>query len=171
MTVLIWKHFLSLIPLKIGHWFPALYCWLIDWHWFVVTSCFHPLPFWVSLSMTDFLREISRQMIHAQWDYHYLLAICWPWHPSKRLLVIVVVQPLSHLTLCNPMDCSTPGILVLHGLLEFAQIHVHWVSDAIQLSHPLPPPSPALPSIRIFSNESAHQVAKVLELLINHEKS
>ena len=47
----------------------------------------------------------------------------------------------SCLTLCNPMDCSTPGFRVLHQLLESAQIHVHWVSGAIQPSHPLPPSS------------------------------
>ena len=45
-------------------------------------------------------------------------------------------------TLCNSMDCSTPGFPVFHYLLEFAQTHVHWVDDAIQLSHPLLPPSP-----------------------------
>ena len=56
------------------------------------------------------------------------------------------------------MDCSTPGFPVLHHLPEFAQTHVHRVSDAIQPSHPLSPASlPALnlPSIRVFFNESA----------------
>ena len=49
------------------------------------------------------------------------------------------------LTLCDRMDCSTPGFPVLHHLLEFAQTHVHWVSDAIQPFHSLSPPScPAL---------------------------
>ena len=48
------------------------------------------------------------------------------------------------LTLCNPMDCSTPGLLILHYLLEFAKRQVHWVGDAIQPSHPLSSPSPAL---------------------------
>ena len=43
----------------------------------------------------------------------------------------------SCLTLCDPMDCSTPGFSVLHYLLQFAQTPVHWVSDAIQPSHPL----------------------------------
>ena len=43
----------------------------------------------------------------------------------------------SCLTLCDPMDHSTPGFPVLHHLLEFAQTHVHWVGDAIQPSHPL----------------------------------
>ena len=41
------------------------------------------------------------------------------------------------LILCNPMDYSMPGSPVLHGLLEFAQTHIHWVSDAIQPFHPL----------------------------------
>ena len=46
------------------------------------------------------------------------------------------------LTLCDSMDCSTPGFPVLRYLLEFAQTHVHWVCEAIQPSHPLLPPSP-----------------------------
>ena len=45
-------------------------------------------------------------------------------------------------TLCALMNCSTPGFSVLHYLPEFAQTHVHWISDAIQPSHPLSPPSP-----------------------------
>ena len=53
-------------------------------------------------------------------------------------------------TLRDPMDCSTLGFPVLHHLPEFAQTHVHWVGDAIQPSHPLLIPSPAL-------NLSQHQ--------------
>ena len=45
-------------------------------------------------------------------------------------------------TLCNPMDCSTPGFPVYHQLPELAQTHVHWVSDATQPSHPLSPTFP-----------------------------
>ena len=48
----------------------------------------------------------------------------------------------SCLTLCDPMNCSTPGLPVHHQLLEFTQTHVHWVGDAIQPSHPLSSPSP-----------------------------
>ena len=64
----------------------------------------------------------------------------------------------SCLTLCDPMNRSTPGLPVHHQLPEFTQTHVHLVSDAIQPSHPrlsllLLPPIP--PSIRVFSNESA----------------
>ena len=49
----------------------------------------------------------------------------------------------SCLTLCNPMDCSTPGFPVHHQLPELAQTHVHTVGDAIQPSHSLSSPSPA----------------------------
>ena len=53
--------------------------------------------------------------------------------------------------LCNPMDCSTPGFPVLHYFLEFAQAHVHWVGDAIQLSQPLSPASP--PILNLFRHQ------------------
>ena len=60
-------------------------------------------------------------------------------------------------TLCDPMNCSTPGLPVHHQLPELTQTHVHRVDDAIKPSHPLSPllllPS-IFPSIRVFSNES-----------------
>ena len=57
----------------------------------------------------------------------------------------------SCLALCDPMNHSTPSLPVHHQLLEFTQTHVHWVSDAIQPSHPLSSPSP--PAL----NPSQHQ--------------
>ena len=66
--------------------------------------------------------------------------------------------PKSCPVFCNPVDCSTPGSSVLHHLPEFAQTHVHWVSDAIQPSHPLCPLlllTSIFPSLRVFSYESA----------------
>ena len=77
----------------------------------------------------------------------------------KLVLVFVEVQfssvTQSCPTLCDPMDCSTPGLPVHHQLPEPTQTHVHRVSDAIQPSHPLflLPPS-IFPSIRVFSSES-----------------
>ena len=62
----------------------------------------------------------------------------------------------SYLTLCDHMDCSTPGLPVHHQLPEFTQTHVHRVGDAIQPSHPLSspsPPAPIPPSNRVFSSE------------------
>ena len=55
--------------------------------------------------------------------------------------MVVVVQSLSRVRLCGPMDRSTPGLPVHHQVLEFAQTHVHRVGDAIQPSHPLSSPS------------------------------
>ena len=80
----------------------------------------------------------------------------------------------SCLTLCTPMDCSLPGSSVFHYLPKFAQIHVHWVSDAIQPSHPLSSPSP--PAFNLPQHQglfqwvsSLRQVAKVLELQLQHQ--
>ena len=79
----------------------------------------------------------------------------------------------SCLTLWDPMDCSTPGFSVLHYLPEFDQTHVHWVNDAIQPSHPLS--SSSSPALNLSQNQGlfqlvgfSHQVAKVLELQLQH---
>ena len=70
-------------------------------------------------------------------------------------------------TLCDPMNCSMPGLPVHHQLREFTQTHVHRVGDAIQPSHPLSSPSPPAPNPSqhqtLFQRvTSLHQVAKVL---------
>ena len=82
----------------------------------------------------------------------FLLSLCATHH--SRLCCCSVAESCP--TLCNHMDCSMPGLPVHHHLLEFAQIHVHWISDAIQPSHPLLPSSPPalnLSSMRVFPNE------------------
>ena len=78
------------------------------------------------------------------------------------------------LILCDSMDCSMPGFPVLHYLPELAQTHVHWVGADIQPSHPLSSPSP--PAFSLSQHQglfqfvsSSHQVAKVLELLLQHQ--
>ena len=82
------------------------------------------------------------------------------WH---RYAVEYSVSSVSQmdLTLCDPMDCSTPGLPVHHQLPELTQTHVHQVGNAVQPSHPLSSPSlPAfnLSSIRIFSVESVLRI-------------
>ena len=54
------------------------------------------------------------------------------------------------LTLCDPMDCSTPGLVVPHHLPKFAQVNVHYIIDAVQPSHPLMPSSPSLFALGTF---------------------
>ena len=87
-------------------------------------------------------RSVSGGML-LQWRWRLLFS-CW------------VAQSCP--TLCDPMDCSTPGFPVLHQLPEFTQTHVHWIGDVIHPSCPLSSPSSLLsvfPSIRIFFNELA----------------
>ena len=82
----------------------------------------------------------------------------------------------ARLTLCDPMDCSTPGFPVHHQLLELTHTYVHQVGDAIQPSHPLSSPSP--PTFNLPQHQglfqwvsSLHQVAKVLEFQPQHQSS
>ena len=77
-------------------------------------------------------------------------------------------------TLCDPMNCGTPGLPVHHQLPELTQTHVHWVSDAIQPSHPLFSPSPLAFNLSQHQGlfkwvNSLHQVAKVLEFQLQHQ--
>ena len=82
------------------------------------------------------------------------------------------VQSLSRVRLCEPMNRSTPGLPVHHHPPEFTQTHVHRVCDAIQTSHPWLSPSPA-PNPSQYQSlfqwvNSSHEVAKVLELQLQH---
>ena len=80
-----------------------------------------------------------------------------PWAKCLRAIRFFEVVQFSSvtqscLTLCNPMNCSTPGLPVRHQLPEYTQTHVHQVGDAIQPSHPLSSPFPPAP------NPSQHQI-------------
>ena len=110
-------------------------------------------------------------------QYPYLCLFC---HPAYRIIITIFLNSIymcsvqfspvtqSCPTLCNFMNCSTPGLPVHHQLPEFMQTHVHWVSDAIQPSHPLSSPSPPAPNPSQHQGlfqwvNSSHEVAKVLE--------
>ena len=88
----------------------------------------------------------------------------------------VQFSSVAHLcpTLCDPMNLSTPGLLVHHQLPESTQTHVHWLGDAIQPSHPLSSPTP--PALNLSQHQglfqwvsSSHQVAKVWESQPQHQ--
>ena len=106
--------------------------------------------------------------------FSLLLGSSWLLLPHLFLLLHCVSSPSNSVqfnsvaqscpTLCDPMNCSTPGLPVHHQLPEFTQTHVHCVSDAIQPSHPLSlllllpsifPSNRIFSNIRVFSNESA----------------
>ena len=93
---------------------------------------------------------------------------------ERYFILFSSVQSLNCVLLCNPMDCSTPGLPIHHQLPEFTQTHVRWVSDAIWPSHPLSSPSP--PALNLSHHQglfkwvgSSHQVAKVLEFQLQHQ--
>ena len=103
---------------------------------------------------------------------------CWGWW-QKHLAVRVIRESCSVAqscpTVCDTMDCSTPGLPVHHQLLELTQTHVCRVGDAIQPSHPLS--SSSLPAFNLSQHQglfewvsSLHQVARVLEFQIQHQK-
>ena len=121
------------------------------------------------------IRVFSRESaLHVRWPKCCSFSIS-PYNEYSGLVSFQfssVAQ--SCLTLCNPMDCSTPGFAVHHQLPELAQTHVHRVSDAIQPSYPLTSPSP--PAFNLFQHQglfrrvcSSHQVAKVLEFQLQHQ--
>ena len=113
---------------------------------------------------------IPKNMSQIWLKKNYLYLFSWCNDSSQS--VSSVAQSCS--TLCDPMDCSTPGLPVHHQLPELAQIHVHWVGDAIQSSHPLSSPSP--PTFNLSQHQglfkwvsSSHQVAKVLEFQLQNQ--
>ena len=150
-------------------------CLHIHWHTYTAPGC-HPSIYPVTEGIGVCVRKGP-----AVADIHgriHPLALCWTnltmcclslrRHSLHEMAYCCcsVTQPC--LTLC-----STPGFPVLHCLPQFAQTLVHWVSDAIQPSHPLSPPSPLVFSLSQHQGlfqwvGSLHQVAKVLALQLQH---
>ena len=129
---------------------------------------------WVFIGRTDVEAEtpifwpLNEVLAHwKHWGSHQFWS---QWR--SRLSFSSVAQSCP--TLCDLMNRSTPGLPVHHQLPEFTQTHVHWVSDAIQPSHPLSSPSP--PALNLSQHEglfqwvnSLYHMAKVLELQLQHQ--
>ena len=100
------------------------------------------------------LAIVTLRIASSSWPIFFLKTPLSAYGKSLPVLLASSAQlsPVAQscLTLYNPMDSSTPGLPVHHQLPEFTQIHIHWVDDAIQSSHPLSSPSPAF-------NLSQHQ--------------
>ena len=113
---------------------------------------------------------LTCHLVSAPQNLTLIVGICFPFHLSPSLNCYCcssVAQ--SCLTFCIPINSNMQGFSVLYYLLELVQTHLHWVSDCIQQSHPLFPPSP--PALNPSQHQSlihwvgsSHQVAKVLEL-------
>ena len=120
---------------------------------------------WLSNKHFHFYTTLTG-ILHSNYTLYYLCQVPISLHFSS------VTQ--SCLTLCDPMDCSTPGLPVHRQLPEFTQTHVHWVGDAIQPSHPLSSPFPPTFNFSqyhgIFQWVSAsHQVATALAFQLQHQ--
>ena len=139
----------------------CVHCWVFQIHWHTECSTFTASSFRICSSSTGI--------------------------PSPPLALFIVMLPKAQKnlvqfssvtqscpTLCDPMNCSTPGLPVHHQLPEFTQTLVHRVGDAIQPSHPLSPSSP--PALNLSQHQglfkwvsSSHQVAKVSEFQFQHQ--
>ena len=153
--------------------------WLSDWtelNWTVarqapLSVAFSRQEYWSELHFYFLLQEIflTQELKSCFLLCRRIFFYCW-----ATLLAQFNPVAQSCPTLCNPMDCSTPGFPVHHQLPELAQTHAHQVSDTIQPSHSLL--SPSLLTFNISQHQgifqwvsSSHQVARVLEFQLQHQ--
>ena len=148
----------------------------------IITPCLELLPFscffnWLFYSQKQIwllLEAIPHRLGYATCSF----SVFSLWHISVTALATLkqccCSVNKSCPTPCDPMNCSTPGFSLLHYLPEIAQTYVHWVSDAIHPSRSLSPPFPLV--LNLFQHQglfqwahSLHQVAKVLELKLQHQ--
>ena len=136
---------------------------LMSLHTVIYYAVFHHL-----LSQEK-VSSLQLPQFHSFNHVHRLKWMDYLWLPTLEFSSVTQLCP----TLCDPMDCSTPGFPVHHQVPELAQTHVHRVGNAIQPSHPLSSPSHAfnLPQHQGFFQwvGSSHQVAKGLELQLQHQ--
>ena len=148
------------VKMKCAFNFDAAECHQISRYWFKIPTLEIGIDFWWDRAHSGWYGrrlELTFEKLQSQEPCRKL------WCPPVDTVIEASVQfssiqSLSHVRLCNPMDCSIPGFPVYHQLPESAQTHVHRVSDAIQASHLLSSPSPpasVFSSIRVFSKESA----------------
>ena len=116
-----------------------------------------------------FMPNEKKQSLHIKRNYGVERFFLWK---VSSVHFILVAQSCP--TLCDPMNCSTPGLPVHYQLPEFTQTYVYWVSDAIQPSHPLSSTSP--PALNLSQHQglfkrvsSLHQMAKVLEFQLQDQ--
>ena len=151
------------------------------------SNLWHCLSLWLEWKLT-FSSPVATAVFQICWHIEcstFLASSFRIWNsstgiPSPPLALFIVMLSKAHLTshsssvaqscptLCDPMNCSMPDLPVHHHLPEFTQTHVHWVGDAIQLSHPLSSPFPPAPNPSQHQSHfqwvnSLHEVAKVLE--------
>ena len=131
-------------------------CYSKDFLQVSLTSDFRGLPAdksidFFPISLSSFLTPDLFSLLLLLMDYSLTSESHGLFVPSICCCSVAPLCPI----LCNPMDSSTPSFPVLHHLPEFAQSHVHSVSDAIQPSHPLLSTSP--PAFNLFQHQGLFQ--------------
>ena len=133
-----------------------------------------------SLNCEMQILNANMHLTHIQKHQHYTFVFCSLSTRNIKWIFFLQFSSVqfssvtqSCLTLCDPMNRSTPGLPVHHKLPEFTQTQVHQISDAIQPSHPLVSPSP--PALNPSQHQSlfqwvssSHEVDKVLEFQLQH---
>ena len=154
-------------------WFQCLHMKLHDFIYLCISNVLLPFSAMITLSKCTLLANFKDTIEYCQ--------LKWPCCTLESQKCIHTVN--HHIqfssitqawpTLCDPMDFSTSDLPVYHQLPEFTQTPIHRVGDTIQLSHPLLSPSSAFNLSQhqgLFKwVSSSHQVAKVLELQLQHE--
>ena len=125
-----------------------------------------PINTWKDAQYYSLLKEWKSKL---QWQMQIKTTMLYHPHQSEWWCSVALLC----LTLYIPINCIRPGFPVLHYLPEFAQNHVLWISEAIQPSHPLLPPSPLAFSLSWHQGlfqwvGSSYQVARALELQVKH---
>ena len=120
-------------------WLPSTLTWRISWQGSLAWCCLWGCRVRRDWATNAFLMNLVKQIVGQ----------------DAAVTNFVVVHLLSHVPLCDPMDCSAPGFPVLHHPPELAQTHVHWVGDATQPSHPLLSPSP--PALNLSQHQGLFQ--------------
>ena len=135
---------------------------------------------WVSDAIQPCHPVLSPSLLHSSFPVSESFPVRWLFKSGAqniRASASVSVLPVccyfsvapSYPTLYDPMDWSTPGLTVSHQIPKFAQVHVHCISDAVQLSYPLTPSSPLALNLSqhlglIHWVSCSHQMTKILQL-------
>ena len=133
------------------------------------------MPMFIAALFT--IAKICKQPVSInRWMHKEDVCVCVCVSVYVCVFVCISVQFSDQVmsNLCDPMDCSPPGPPVPHHLPEFAQVHVHWIGDVIQPSHLLPSSCPFVFNLSQHQSlfqwvSSSYQVAKVLELQLQHQ--
>ena len=149
------EHFICLFARCLSSWMISvqnLVKFLMRFFFFLMLNFKHYFLFWKWVFYQIYMIKTFQIKTVYRMNIDILPRLCLLSSFSYYCLSSVQFSSVTQscITLCDPMDCSRPGLPVYHQLLEFIQTHVHWVGNVIQPSHPLLSPSP--PTFNLSQN-------------------